>query len=762
MEFKPQRRAFFLRNTLVVMIFFGILGCGGAVAAPVISSWLPLLIPPVSAALIGVFLYRAKIVYGKENYEIREDRIVVLRGGLFSDAEIELQLEHVTHVKWIRPWLWYKFFGTGILRIEAAGSAESEVFFTDVEHSDQIYRHIRDVMHNRGFSMSTATLKHQEGPAPRGIIVELVLGAFGIIFGIITFVGPLILAAIAAFPPIILLFPVFLGGGIAVLVVHYLDLRRRIYSIFDGVIEYHEGFLTKNDAFIPVENVSNSEIARGVIDRLTQLYQVKVSCQGAGQEIRFRHLEYGPQFDAAIEELIDVQSEALHETETAAAEAESATLSGSAEMHNVGRDTESTARYTMDARRTLIPLLICFLLLPVLVLIFPLLILLVGYTVYQFVRVKNTAYDVEKHSIKETFDFVTSKTREFTTDKITGVTFRESVIDQWFGTCSIKFWSIGAAEEITFRNIVKDDQVEQLVLDKAGIRPSEDVVYNINSEFSVGKMILAELPAVITAILVFFGGAVAGAYVHGGLWALPVLCVMGVVLKYVYGRLYYPRSRVTLFENCLEFNRGLLIRLRTCALYPNVKDITTTKYPFIGNGWMRFNVAGEQIRKSNNGEVRIPYGFTVYYVPDILDKDDIFDQLLLGRTEPGTEPEQPLMKSGKAAANTLFSVIILSVIIFPFIALLPVTLPIAIWRVRLVRYIIEPNRVLMRKGVLYRRQTSIIFDRIDHIQTSQNFLNKLFNNGNITIHTAGSSRPELVLTAIPSWKEFYQELRRHY
>ncbi len=758
MQMKPQRKAFMARYALVPVMLFAVLGLAGVVAAVAFSMPVLFLGLPVCVALIALVGYRAAVMYRKERYELSGDRIVVLRGGLVSDAEIELQLDHVTHVKWIRPWLWHKFFGTGTLQIEAAGSAASEVIFRDMDHSDQVYLHIREVLHDYGFAMSTGTLLHREGPADIGIVAELIAGGIGAVFGAGLFIGPAIVPAVVAFPPILLLAPVVLAGLAAGLAIRYLDLKRRTYSVYDGVIEYHEGFLTRNDAFIPVENLSNSETSRGLLDRITDLYQVKVSCQGAGQEIVFRHLENGEQLNGVLEDLINAQSE------PAASQTPSAQSQPRGEREQPAaatRDTETTAEFTMNARRTLVPVGLCYLLLPVLVVLFPLFFGLIAYTIYELVRVRSTTYNLNRNAVKEKFEFITAKTREFTTDKITGVTFRRSIIDQWFGTCSVKFWSIGSAEEITFRNIAESEELENMVLGKAGIFPRE-TLYTIQSDFCLRHAVMANLPGIAVLVLGTAAGPVLAALVHPALVALSAVFIGFAAVGYVYGRYYYPRSKVSLFDNCVAFSRGLLVRQQTLALYPNVKDISTTKYPFVDNGCMRFNVAGEQLRKTQNGETRIPYGFTIHYVPQILDKDEVFDQLLLGREARSVKAAEPVLIAGKAAGNTLFVIFVVSVILFPLIALLPLTVPLALWRIRLVRYIVEPDRVLMRKGVLYRKQTSIIFDRIDHIQTSQNALNKLFNNGNLIINTAGSSRPELVLSNIPDWQQFHQQLQRHY
>ncbi|MFT7515115.1 MAG: membrane protein YdbS with pleckstrin-like domain, partial [Candidatus Omnitrophota bacterium] len=111
---------------------------------------------------------------------------------------------------------------------------------------------------------------------------------------------------------------------------------------------------------------------------------------------------------------------------------------------------------------------------------------------------------------------------------------------------------------------------------------------------------------------------------------------------------------------------------------------------------------------------------------------------------------------------TCVRTLLTSIILFPLIVLLPIVLPIFLWRASLVRYRIEPGRVLMRKGRLYRHQTSILFSRIDHIQTGRGALNKLFGNGNIVISTAGSSRPELVLRNVKGHEDFYRALQEHH
>ena len=94
--------------------------------------------------------------------------------------------------------------------------------------------------------------------------------------------------------------------------------------------------------------------------------------------------------------------------------------------------------------------------------------------------------------------------------------------------------------------------------------------------------------------------------------------------------------------------------------------------------------------------------------------------------------------------------------------LLPVTLPYLIWSVKVTSFIIQPYRVTAKSGILFKKQISIVFNKVDHINLSQGALNKLFKNGTITVNTTGSSRPELTITNIPDYEEFYTVLKKHY
>jgi len=84
------------------------------------------------------------------------------------------------------------------------------------------------------------------------------------------------------------------------------------------------------------------------------------------------------------------------------------------------------------------------------------------------------------------------------------------------------------------------------------------------------------------------------------------------------------------------------------------------------------------------------------------------------------------------------------------------------WRVKVRQYDIETDRVVERGGVLFKYATSVLFNRIDSLQQAQGALGKAFGNGQVTILTAGSSAPDLIIANVPDYMTVYDTIRKHY
>jgi len=148
-----------------------------------------------------------------------------------------------------------------------------------------------------------------------------------------------------------------------------------------------------------------------------------------------------------------------------------------------------------------------------------------------------------------------------------------------------------------------------------------------------------------------------------------------------------------------------------------------------------------------------------------MEQGQLLDDILCGRVEPAPEstPAEPLevrYETRRGVGNSVVSLVLLSVLIFPLILLLPITLPIVILAAKKWRFRVDEGRVATAWGLLYKKQASILLDRVDSLQQGQGLLNKVFKNGTVSIMTAGSSKPDLVMPAAADHQTLYQEIRK--
>ena len=201
-----------------------------------------------------------------------------------------------------------------------------------------------------------------------------------------------------------------------------------------------------------------------------------------------------------------------------------------------------------------------------------------------------------------------------------------------------------------------------------------------------------------------------------------------------------------------------------------MKNIQTTKYPFTNKGSTKFDIAGEHIEQSGKNQILSSNSFEIDYITEIPNKNNLLDTIFYLRPNadqitkleqyPNENLKIQVYSSKPDISNTLTTVIIASIILFPLIILLPITIPLSIWIIKVQSYSIEPHRIITKSGILFKKQITILFNKIDHISNEQKILNKLFKNGTININTVGSSKTEMILNNIPDYKEFYEILTK--
>lgn len=831
-ELKPNRAAFVVYPSITAaVVLLIVIGAIALIAPDMILLAIAACLP-----LVALHYYSRLVAYKKERYILFPTKVVKEGGSIISNSRTELNVSNITMVSLRLPFLEHRLFGTGDMAIQAAGSEFTEVYLNSVDKPVELYSYIEKLMKANGFRLSKSRLVQQEKPSSLGVFFETFKSFFSMLF-VIFFIGSYIgasigdtaifrLVAARALLPLVLL---VLAGMLAWSVLHFLDLKKRVYSIYSDTILFSEGFLSRNHAFIPVENLSDSTVSQTLVDKIFGLYDVALSCQGTGKEIQFKNMANGLKLESNIDALIS-QSRVFQERKAhvPAGQNEGARIHAQASRNALPelQPTAFTADFGMDGKRAILaPILVVMALgmvaLLAWILLFsampgktalplgsvfvflavsaPPLMLGLGFALLRLIiKVYATRYFVKPDSFEERYDFLSSKHKEFTTDKITGVVIKEDIVDALFGTCSIEFWSIGSGEKLEFLNIRKQEGLYSSILAKLGIKQQE-AVHQIVPAFSIGLFIrktLAEHAAGTAFIAPFAALAI------GFKWLLaPIACAIVLyILFIIYQKAYHKRARLTFFNGYVHLFKGIIVKQHFYALFHNIKSTVTVRYPFSNSGSLVIEVAGRQVVKregSRGGERAVSNSFRIGYVPDISTKDELVDIILLrmptalqiSKVEQNIQQYLPkaILQARPAVANSLVIPGGLTFIFWPVWVFFKFTAagntvpqPIYLFATALAAgatlllfsfivlyvkaklYEIQAYRIIAKRGILYKTQQSIMFDRIDHIRFYEGMLNKMFGNGTVIVNTTGGEEADVSISNIPEYRRFYEELKRHY
>ena len=788
-ELRPVRLAFLVQRVAPVVLVLFVVWIAALIGREFVQppgiSTLHVVVGGVTLLFVAALTagFWAATVYAKERYEFFDHRIVVHRGTLVSDETSELMIRNITHVKRRLPWPRFPLFGVGDVMIESAGSEASEIRLRTIRRPDHVYEGVMALMRANGFNISRDELLHEERPNKIAVAIECAGMTLAAIAATIAALAELYFEDEGSnkIGLYLSLLPLL---GIVAIVFHYLDMCRRTYRVYADTVMYEEGFLTRDDAFIPGENIADSSTRRGLIDQLLGLYDVQISCQGSNGEIQFRRLRNGPALSNAVERAVAHTAELAtdpardfpetHATGDRAGAQQaipaipSTGTGGTADLASATVTEDCwTAELRQSPWRAVAPFVVLCIVLPPLTPIWVLAI------VRGMINALCTHYAVRPSSIRERFQFLHSTEREFSYDKVTGAVVRENPFDRLLGTVTVSIWSIGSAQPLELAHVQRNRLELTALLQQLGI-PEPDPVEQIRSCFSLPRMFLATLPLQLVLTLVVAAIPVL-AFVWSG-WSLLALVPLAAACGALLGHrlIYYPRCCVTVHRTYLECREGWLWRQHFYARHDNIKRVELTRYPKVDVGTVRFVVAGEHRPRSSPYAMRkkskkpfesfgtSSYGFQVRYAEQIGRHAWALDERLRGADPSSHQVESPERESGPALANSLVGLIFVSIAVAPLVVLLPLTVPWMVLVVRRRRYFVERHRVLVRRGILYRSQASILHDRIDSLRRNQRLLGKCFGNGTVTILTAGSSQPDLELTNAPDYLQLYELLQQHY
>jgi membrane protein YdbS with pleckstrin-like domain len=782
-QIRPRKASFifprvftglFVAAILAVLVWFGFQQLLPESPYTLIS----ILILVVFEALVVVSSF---VSFRKERYELHPSHVRCSRGGLLSDQTTELDIRNITQVKIRLPWLRYKLFGIGHILIESAGNAHPAVL-RFIRRPESVYAALRELMKDNGYALGQERLLHEERPALIGAILDCIgvlVAAPVFIIGIaLQFYGPEEsgdlernlekLRELASSPYALIAVLALAVFGVAFFVVRFLDLRRRTYRVYDDVVVYEEGFLTRDNAFIPYENIADAETKRTFIDKIFNLYDVHISCQGSSSAVKFRRLRHGPALSSAIDDLVVRARQTPRPaavTESAPENAASATktpLSWHPESPLVPPESAWTAEFRVHPARVLVPSMLLLPLVPVWIVAM----------IRSVILLAATSYAVRPSSIRHSFRFLNTQEREFTYDKITGLIIKRNPWDRLFNTMTIQFWSIGSGKALEFVH-VKANQIDLAALKRQVGIPDPSLQPLTNpAAFGLKAFLAGRLRSLLAVTLLATALFVVTIVIDEPMlstinYALLAALAIGILLGFLYSLLYHWRQRLSFHTTHVEAEQGIFVRRHYFACYRNIKKTVLTRYPCGDVGKLEIFVAGEQeaIRGKSDATAanRKPCSFTSDFLPAIREKLRLIDDILAARVavEPDTTPAEPfefIMESPRAVGNSVVKTLLLS-LIPPLFVLLPITLPFAILASKRWRYRIESGRVVASWGILYHHQASVLLDRIDSIRHSQGPLNKMFRNGSVNLMTAGSSRPDLVIANSPDYQALYQAIR---
>jgi len=426
----------------------------------------------------------------------------------------------------------------------------------------------------------------------------------------------------------------------------------------------------------------------------------------------------------------------------------------------------------------------------------PALFLLVGFfgtilsIISEAIRAFFTKYSISSQSVMEQYKFLTTNNKEFSLSKVTAVIFKQDVFDMILGTCSIRFLSIGSSTELLWRNIKKDVEFETkikqaLLLDDTAqtpltqIAPEFTFLTALKANIIGLAILLTGLISTTSAIVFVFDYA----WLAVAIWAI-VIIVLSVAL--VYSHFYFQRMDLQVFSSFLHFASGIFLRQDYYVTHDNIRDVATVRYPLGDFGNIEFNIASELIPLSTQQQQQMAgqYGsanqsnyskyinaskFSLNFVSGIESKQwqRLLDLIMLTKPSAQTYEAERLLAefpeiieySARSNWKPDFAVMLLLCLIFPPLLLV---LPFAVWAALKRRYYMEDKRIVADSGIFFNRRQSILYGKIDFIGTQQNFLQKLFKVGMLSVNTAGSSRAVMTVLNVPAYQKFYKLLQGKY
>ncbi len=711
----------------------------------------------ILSAIVYIFV---KVAYNKEKYIITDKKIIYHYGTLFSDNSVEIQMSKITQVL-VRLWfVEQKLFKTGRLMIKTAGSASGKVLFKSIDNTMDLYQEIQKRMQKNGFRLKKETLVQKERPHLIGIFWETTKWLFINLF-LIFYVGYGIFAGLeeenityddvynelwnSADILWYLVLAVFILGIISYFMLNYLDIKNRIYEIYEDSVFFSEGFLTKNYSFLPLESVSDAENSQWFFSKILWIHDVVISSEWSNNQVFFHNMINGKKM---IENLKHLKK---HFSFTDTLTSENTQLSENNLWEN-SSNTEfkkTSLNYNKAFQASYQPNMLKVFLVNA---IFLIPIITIPIFILKMILAKFTTYVVWENTLEYKFEFLSTRYNSFSVDKITQIHFKESFLDKLIGTCSIEISSIWSDATLVFKDIKKWEKLYQDLLSKVWIYFEENPK-DFDIWFSFWTWLKSNLANIFLLIIT--------------LWTL-----------FFYKKLYFSKKyyKQSVYSYFVESWSGIIFQSKKYATFDNLKALTAGKYPLTSTWVFSFHVSGERKIQYGNkanqfkligNSIRIPF------VKNVFECIDTFDTLF-GKKEIDTtllaEKKQDLWNSliGFMAISIFIAIpfFIMSVegeifeIMYVYLGLVFLIFLIIAIYVKSKTYLIQNGRVLAYFWIIYKYRKSVLFSKIDFVEKNQGFVHKIFWNGNIKIFTKASGTSDIDIIDVENHNELYEIINK--
>ena len=698
-------------------------------------------------AIVVLLFAWENIKWKKEKYNLTDRKIIFDNWSLISDNSTEINLDKITEVKVSLPFLQHLLFKTGNLYIQTAWAWSAKIRFSNISNTMELYEEFRLRMQKNGFHLQKEKLVQTEKPHMIWIIWEVFWKIIWTLFFVyLIFIWIISVRGLSEYLWILNILPtITLIWIIAFIVITYLDLSRRRYEIFTDSIWYHEWFLSKHYAFIPMEVVADVENTQSFFSKIFGIHDIIISSSWASNKIKFKNMVNWEKMIENIrylKEHITMSEKDVIEGEIKSANSLIWFKDKIEDPLDFDKDFEG--HYKMDILKTLFemsPLLLFFI--PLLFLwaeefisAIPIIIIIWAWRIIKLIF---TDYNIRKTTIEKKFELFSLKFNSFTIEKITGVQIKQSFIDKWFWTCSVKFWSIGSGTPITFENIKKTKGLEEQILAKVWIR-KEEKISDIETDFNFMNFVKANILWVLFMIILF-----------------PV-----TILVFTYKKIFFAKKRylIEIYKNYIKTQNWIFFITKKYVLFRHIKWIKSTKFPFTNTWELLLNVAWE-VQVESKTQWQALWNFAKWtwawifsnsvdidYIKNVFESHDKLDNILNWKeinTEKLSEAKQDIV-------NTIIPMILL---IFPIIFI-----PLVIWFIKVKYWILEKNRVLFWSWIIYKKRQTILYHRFNFIDLKRWFLNRIFKNGSVNIYTIWSSSVDMNIPNIDNYSEIYEKLKK--